>query len=169
MEDRAQAYNDPAQMYEEGLVRTVAGQVASVETVQKEACAHCSAKGACQAMGGESTRLVVALNQAGAQVGDRVVLAAARRAVLGTGFLVYMLPVFALLAGAAVGKANAASWGLDPTAAAAALGVGALAVCWLGLIWLNRRVARRGKHNIKVVRILKRGEADAVEQCAAGL
>ena len=101
-------------MQEEGVVLETMGGLAQVETAQQEACKSCGARGACQTLGGDKRRVIAAVNQVGAQAGDRVMLAMARKGVLGASFLVYMVPVFALLAGALVGKELGPSWGLEP-------------------------------------------------------
>jgi hypothetical protein len=84
-------------MQEEGLVIKTMGGLAQVETTQQEACKSCGAQGMCHAMGGDKRRVITAINQVGAREGDRVVMAMPRKGVLGASFLVYMVPVAALL------------------------------------------------------------------------
>lgn len=151
------------EMHENGLVLRVRGGMAVVETIQTDACASCSAKGACHTMGGSKQRTVMALNQAGAVEGDQVQLALPRRGALGAGFLVYILPVAALIVGASLGQSLGPGWGWDPTNAAVVLGLGSLAACWLGLHWLSKRLAGRRELSVRVVRIIKKGQCDEVE------
>lgn len=150
-------------MHEEGLVLELRGHYALVETVQQEACAHCEARGACMTMGGGKQRVISAVNQAHAEPGDRVRMAMTRRAVLGAGFLVYMVPVIALIVGAALGKAYGPRFGWDSQVAAALLGGVCLAVAWFALKAISRRVAGKKEFAVRVVRILAKGEADAVD------
>lgn len=156
-------------MHEEGVVRELRGHYALVETVQQEACAYCEAKGACMALGGEKQRVVSALNQARAEPGDRVQMAMTRKAVLGASFLVYMVPVIALILGAALGKAYGPSYGWDAEPAAMASGVVFLAVSWMGLRAVSRRVAGKKDFAVRVVRILAKGEANAVDEYPVGV
>jgi sigma-E factor negative regulatory protein RseC len=158
-----------AEMKEEGVVRSVTGGLAVVETVRQEACSGCGAQGACHALGGGKERVVTARNQVGAQVGDRVLLGIPSKGVLSAGFLVYLLPVAALMGGAAMGKALAPSWGIDPQGAAVGLGIAALSVCWLALRWISRRLAGKKMLTVRVIRILGKGETDALDQCSVSL
>lgn len=159
-------------MTEQGFVREIHGGLAMVETVQTEACSHCSAKGACQMMGGEKMRLVPAINEAGAQEGDRVLVAAKRKTVLGAGFLVYMGPVITLILGAALGKAYGPDYGYDAQTAAVVLGLSSLALCWFLVSRLSKRLAGSEHLAVKVVRVIAKAEnggPDAVDQCAVGV
>lgn len=158
--------NDTAQeeMREEGLVIALQDDQAIVQTVQQDACAGCSVEGACHALGGSKNRQVPALNVAGAQVGDRVALGIGRGSVFQAGFLAYLVPVFALLAGAALGKALGPHWGFNDQTSALVVGVAALVAAWLGVRWLSNRLGQRGQFVVKVVAVLQRGEIDAVEQ-----
>ncbi|WP_083778945.1 SoxR reducing system RseC family protein [Desulfarculus baarsii] len=165
--------NDTAsQMTEQGYVRAVRGGMAMVETIQTEACSQCSSRGACQMMGGERMRVVPAINEAGAKEGQRVIIAARRSTVMGAGFLVYMVPVMALIGGAVVGKAYGPDYGFEPQSAAVLLGVGLLAACWLAISRFSKRMAGNKNLAVRVIRIVKDtqdGGADAVDQCSAGV
>ena len=101
-------------MQEEGLVVKTMGGLAQVETTQQEACKSCGAQGMCHAMGGDKRRVITAVNQVGAREGDKVIMAMPRKGVLGASFLVYMVPVAALLVGAALGRKWGEAWGLEP-------------------------------------------------------
>jgi len=157
------------QMQEEGRVVEVRGGLALVEAVQSDACASCGARDACHALGGDRQRVVRALNPVGAAVGDRVLMTMPRRAVLGASFLVYMVPVLALLVGAVVGQRLGPAWGLSPTGGAVLLGLAALAAAWLALRIVSRNLGRRDSFQVKIVRVVQKGEVDAVDQHSAGL
>ncbi|MCB2187503.1 MAG: SoxR reducing system RseC family protein [Deltaproteobacteria bacterium] len=161
--------NRQTHMEEEGQVTAIRGGVATVETVQKEACAHCAAKGACEALGGDKTRTITALNEVHAEVGDRVMLAAPRKTVMGAGFLVYIVPVFALLLGAVAGKKWGPLLGLGTQGGAVLFGVAALSLCWLGLRLISNRVAGSKNFTIRVVKIVQKGDTDALDECSTGL
>jgi sigma-E factor negative regulatory protein RseC len=156
-------------MREEGVVRSVTGGLAMVESAASEACASCGARGACHSLGGERSRVVTAHNQAGARVGDRVLLAMPRRSALSAGFLVYLGPVLALIAGAALGQRLFLRAGWDPEAGAIVLALVFLAGAWLGLHWLSPRLAKRKGFAVRIVRVLQKGDRDAVDQCASGV
>jgi sigma-E factor negative regulatory protein RseC len=156
-------------MSEEGVVLQIMGGLAQVETIQQEACHSCGARGACHALGGGKRRIINAINQVGASVGDKVLLAMPRKGVLGASALVYMVPVLALLVGAMVGKQLGPSWGLEGQTGAVLLGALGLLVAWLVLRAVSKRLAGRKELTVKVVRILQQGEGDALESGTACL
>ena len=157
------------QMQEEGLVRSLHGGLAQVESTQSEACASCGAKGACYAMGGEKTRVVTALNEAGAQVGDKVLLTMPRKAVLGASFLAYMVPVLGLILGATLGNSLAPNWGWDAQTGAVVLGLGGLAGSWLLVSLIAKKLAKKSNFTVRIVRVLEKGATDALDECSTGL
>jgi sigma-E factor negative regulatory protein RseC len=87
-----------------GVVKAVHGKTALVVTQQEAECESCSAKESCSTLGGSgSNREVRARNTARAQVGDVVKISIQGSSFLKATFLVYMLPVLALIAGAVLG------------------------------------------------------------------
>ncbi|MBU1274559.1 MAG: SoxR reducing system RseC family protein [Proteobacteria bacterium] len=151
------------------MVVKIMGGMAQVETTQQEACKSCGAQGMCHAMGGDKIRVVTALNQVGASVGDKVIMAMPRKGVLGASFLVYMVPVAALLVGASLGRRWGQAWGLEPQTSAVVLGGAALVGAWLVLRKVSRRLAGRKELTVTVVRILRKGEGDALESHSASV
>jgi len=156
-------------MQEEGLVVKAVGGYAQVETTQQEACKSCGAQGMCHAMGGDKRRVITAINQVGAKEGDKVVMAMPRKGVLGASFLVYMVPVAALLLGAALGRKWGQAWGLEPQTSAVVLGGAALVAAWLVLRKVSKRLAGRKELTVTVVRILRKEQGDALESNTACL
>jgi sigma-E factor negative regulatory protein RseC len=156
-------------MQEEGNVIALQGDHALVSTFHKDACAGCSAKGACHTLGGGKERRVSALNRAGAGVGDRVLLSVSSGSVLGAGFLAYMAPVLALLLGALVGKTLGPGWGWSEQSGAVVLGLVSLVACWMAVRWLSGRMAGKGSFSVEITRVLGKGSLDAVDQCSAGV
>ncbi|MDY6836930.1 MAG: SoxR reducing system RseC family protein [Thermodesulfobacteriota bacterium] len=87
-----------------GVVTAVHGKIALVVTKQEPECESCSAKESCSTLGGSgSNREVRARNTARAQVGDVVKISIQGSAFLKATFLVYMVPILALIAGAVLG------------------------------------------------------------------
>ncbi|MBF0138384.1 MAG: SoxR reducing system RseC family protein [Magnetococcales bacterium] len=113
-------------MREEGRVISLEGSVAIVTSERKKSCGSCASKGSCSTLtlssGHEETR-IRANNQAGAKVGDRVVVEIQERQFLRASFMVYIVPLLVMiLVGAAV-----RSLLLDHGLVRAAEGFGALA------------------------------------------
>ena len=92
-------------MEETGIVEELRENgLALVKAAGSESCATCKARGACHAFGGGTERRVTAINQAGASVGDRVILSIESGVFLKASILVYLVPVIALVIGSLVGE-----------------------------------------------------------------
>ena len=127
--------------HEEGLVTGSAPDGRALVTVARgEACHSCEARGACQALGGPTSDLVVAVeNPVGAALGDRVVLTMDEAAVVKASAVLYLIPALCLVGGATIGwaVASARAWDADPLAIA-----GCIAGLAIGLV-LARIIGRR--------------------------
>ncbi|MBF0475347.1 MAG: SoxR reducing system RseC family protein [Deltaproteobacteria bacterium] len=89
---------------EEGIVLEAGAGSAYVQTVRTDACAGCSGKEACEALGGGNRENKVrVINPMGAEVGDRVVLGLSGDSFIKTSFLLYMVPVLGLIGGGILG------------------------------------------------------------------
>ncbi len=88
---------------EVGVVLRVEGELAIVKTQRSSMCNGCHSGGFCKAFGGDSVMEVAARNEAGARVGDEVRVTVASKTFLKASFLVYMVPVTALILGALLG------------------------------------------------------------------
>ncbi|WP_197281995.1 SoxR reducing system RseC family protein [Dethiosulfatarculus sandiegensis] len=161
-----QQIKQQSDMHEEGRVLAVQGGLAQVETVQTEACSHCVAKTSCQTMGGVKKRMIWAINEAKAKEGDRVLLALPRRGVLGAGFLVYMVPVLALILGSSLGKIYGPQWGWDEQNAAVLLGFASLTITWLILRKVSKALGRKKEFKVRLVQVLR--PKDVAASCPAG-
>ena len=88
---------------EVGVVVRVEGELAIVKTKRSSMCDGCHSGGFCKALGGGSDMEVAARNEVGAQAGDEVRMTVASKTFLKASFLVYMVPVTALILGALLG------------------------------------------------------------------
>lgn len=93
-----------AMLKEAGLVLRVEGELAVVKTKRSAMCDGCGCGGFCRALGGGSDMEVAARNEAGAKVGDAVRVTVPPKTFLKASFLVYMVPVAALIVGALLGS-----------------------------------------------------------------
>jgi sigma-E factor negative regulatory protein RseC len=134
---------------EEGIVTKVDGALAEVRTMKSAACEACSAKGFCHDGGREMT--VSVLNTVQARPGDRVRLEIATGAFVKVMFLLYIVPVLALLVGALAGLALSG----DGAAAPGALAGFVLAVSFIRA--RGRRMGGMAAYQPRIARILERG------------
>ena len=119
---------------EQGIVIKIDSSAAWVKTVKSGACKGCTARGSCHSLGGGDDVEVKAINDAGAKVGDRIVLSIETSSLLKATFLLYVFPILVLLAGALMGQGIAPYIGVNPSGFAAVVGFALLG-------W----VVRRGK------------------------
>jgi len=83
-----------------GVVKAVQGRTALVLTRMEPECEVCTAKDACFTMGGGGANTEVrARNTAKAQVGDVVTISMRGSSLLKISFLIYMVPILALIGG----------------------------------------------------------------------
>jgi sigma-E factor negative regulatory protein RseC len=90
---------------EVGVVVRIEGNLAVVKTKRNSMCDGCHSGGFCRALGGGSDMEVAARNETGAEVGDEVRVVVPSKTFLKASFLIYMVPVTALILGALLGRA----------------------------------------------------------------
>ncbi|MGD2186017.1 MAG: SoxR reducing system RseC family protein [Desulfobacterales bacterium] len=140
---------------EQGVVLRTDAEIAWVKTIRSSACEGCTAKGSCRTMGGGQEMEVKALNPAGARVGDRIVLSFETRSLLKATFLIYMFPIIALIAGAALGQTLASVMLFNSSALSALLG---FAFFFTALYMMKKRANKMAKQNAyqpKITKIIK--------------
>lgn len=111
---------------EVGTVVELRGAHLAVVRCQKSSlCEHCATGATCQLGSDSRERLVEAHNPLGAAVGDRVRVAVSTRSFLQSGFLVYIVPLIALVLGAVLGKllGEQLAGGPDPELLSALFGI----------------------------------------------
>ncbi|MEO0082629.1 MAG: SoxR reducing system RseC family protein [candidate division WOR-3 bacterium] len=80
-----------------------ASSLAEVEVAARGECAHCPAHGMCN-WTGQRTRTVLAINTAGARVGDTVVISFKPAVRLRSSLVVFGIPALGMLAGVVLGS-----------------------------------------------------------------
>lgn len=111
---------------EVGTVVELKGKHTAVVMCQKSSlCEHCATSGSCSLGDDAKTRLIDAQNLLGASVGDQVRIATSTKSFLQSSFLLYIVPLIALVAGAIAGKliGDYLETGLDPNLLSAVFGV----------------------------------------------
>ncbi len=110
-----------------------------VEATPSAACEGCASRGSCHAVGKEKNSVQV-INRLGARRGDTVVITFETGSLLKALFLLYMVPILALLAGACAGNwLLAPILARDPSIVSAATGF----FCFFAAIWLAKKKARQ--------------------------
>jgi len=88
---------------EHATVTVVSEEGTWVEAKPSAACEGCASRGSCHAVGKERNSVQV-INRQDARVGDEVVISFETGSLLKALFLLYMVPIMALLAGAFTGN-----------------------------------------------------------------
>lgn len=122
---------------ETGVVVTVAGDLAEVETRRQGACGSCSASGACGTSLlarwlGRKPLLLRAHNPIGAAPGDTVVVGVPEEGLVRASLVAYLIPLIGFMGGAMAGSH------LFPALGNGAGALGAGAGLALGLSWVAR-------------------------------
>jgi sigma-E factor negative regulatory protein RseC len=132
--------------HEEGTVSGVLpGNRVQVTVQRSEACHSCSAKGACQTLGGQTGDLALTLdNTVNAEPGDQVRITIEESALVKASLVLYLVPALCLIGGALGGTliAGKTGWDNDGTALLGSL-VGL--VVGLFMSWLMGKRMAAGK------------------------
>jgi sigma-E factor negative regulatory protein RseC len=125
-------------MEETGKVVEVLDHLAKVELSTTDACATCGAKFMCHPTPG-GTSVAVASNEVGARVGDLVRVRVDPRQSILTGFMLFIFPIVAFLAGFLVVRVAT-----DREGYAVLTGVASLGLYFVLLKKLESLLSRRG-------------------------
>ena len=126
------------------IIEVRSPRVVVVECVKHSSCQHCPSSGACQLGEDKQSMRVEALNRAGARLHDQVKIVTSAGAFLRSSFLLYIVPILALLVGAYSGQELGPSVfsGTDPVLLSALMGVACLVLSFLVIRLLTRRLQR---------------------------
>lgn len=131
-------------MLQTGIVKKLNTHTAEVEIVRSSACGDsCASCGLCAGQ----NAVVEAENTIGAKAGDTVVMDMADKKVLYAAFLVYIVPIIALIAGYFAGAAL-----FNGEAAGVAAGFIAMALAFSVIILTDRR--RKKRYTPSIVKII---------------
>ena len=110
-------------MREVGQVTELSGSMAKVNVKRRSSCENCGACG----MGARPEMSFMLNNDIGAKVGDRVVIEMHSKALFKAAFLVYTIPLAALIIGFLLGQSIGKTQGMGPDQAEfAGIGTGFL-------------------------------------------
>ena len=139
---------------EQGIVIRTDTKTAWIKTTKTGACESCSAKSSCHTLGGGKEMEVQAINEAGARIGDQVVIGFETASLMKVSFLLYIFPVLGLIAGAIVGEAIAPYFSMNESLSALLIGGFAFFLCYLFIRKKGNALAKDRSYQPKVIRIL---------------
>jgi len=140
-------------MEETGLVIKVEGRRAFVAVERKSACEACPASAICKPT--EEGSLIEAINEAGAQIGDRVIVSLKAYSYLKGSIIVYGIPAISLIAGAIMGKEILKGFvKLDPELLSAIGGLGLFIISFVIVKFISRRFEKKTEYIPIIERIV---------------
>lgn len=134
-----------AKIRHDGVIKSIKGNVVQVQFVQQSACAHCEARGHCNAS--ESKEKIVEVecaNAANYAVGDRVVVMANQKVGFIAVFYGAILPMIIMMAVAIITALTT-----DNELLSALLGLGALAAYFVCLTFFRNKLKQALKFEIR--------------------
>ncbi len=140
---------------EQGIVKRTTGGKAWVITTRSEMCDACASQGACKVLGGGKEMEVEAINAAQARPGDQVLLTLENQSLIKLSFLVYMFPILALIAGAALGQKVAPAISTNPELTSFGLGAVFFGLAFVLVRKKDKKLEQTGAIIPKVARIIK--------------
>jgi sigma-E factor negative regulatory protein RseC len=144
-------------MLEEGTITRTNDNYAWVRIGRSAMCDHCGSKSACRTFSGGRIMEAEARNEVGGQVGDRVLLKMDNSSFLRITFLVYLVPVLALIAGALVGIGLAAEYSINPEMSSLVFGISAFVLSFSIIHRFGKNVKKKQKYMPAIVKILSSG------------
>jgi sigma-E factor negative regulatory protein RseC len=141
---------------EHGIVIRIDSQEAWVKTVKSGSCEGCTARGACHShsLSDNSEVEVSAINEAGAKVGDRIVLSFETSSLLKATFLLYVFPILLLIFGAAIGQETAPYFNFNPSGFSAIIGFSFFFAAVLVIKVKANKMAKKNEYRPKIIKII---------------
>ena len=139
---------------EHGIVIRTDSKGAWVKTTKSGSCEGCSARGSCHSLSDRGEMEVKAINQAGAKVGDRIVLSFETRSLLKATFLLYVFPILLLVVGAAVGQETASYFQFDPSVFSVIIGFSFFFAAVLIIKVKANKLAEKNEYRPKIIKVL---------------
>ena len=139
---------------EHGIVIRTDSKGAWVKTTKSGSCEGCTARGSCHSLSERGDMEVKAINEAGAKVGDRIVLSFETSSLLKATFLLYVFPIILLLIGAVLGHQMAPYFDFDPSGFSAITGFSFFFAAVLAIKYKANRLARKNEYRPKIIKVL---------------
>jgi sigma-E factor negative regulatory protein RseC len=137
---------------EEGTITKVTDNTAWVKVRRSSTCDACNCRRTCSTLGGGETMEAEAINTAGAQVGDRVLVKIPSTLLVKVSFIFYMIPVIFLISGVILGMKIAKNYSLEPELGAMIMGI---LGCVLAFVFIRLFAGKVRKNKAYVPEVIK--------------
>ena len=138
------------------VVELKSKMVAVVMCIKSSLCENCATNGNCALGDDDNTRLIEVQNPLAAEVGEQVRIATTTKSFLQSSFLLYIVPLIALVIGAIAGMLVGESiyTGLDPNLLSAIFGVFFMSGSFV-ILRVGSNVLNKESYMPKIIEILK--------------
>ncbi len=138
--------------------------IAVVLCRKSSSCQNCASAEGCQLGADNRSRLVEAHNPLGARVGDQVKLATSTKSFLQSSFMLYIVPLIALIIGAITGNlvGEHLVTGIDPNLLAALIGTAFLVGSFL-IIRVGSRAIPKEAFMPRIIAIIPESESTVAD------
>jgi len=138
------------------VVELKSKMIAVVMCTKSSLCENCATNGNCALGDDDKTRLIEVHNMQGAEVGEQVRIATTTKSFLQSSFLLYIVPLIALVIGAIVGLLVGENipTGLDPNLLSAIFGVFFMSGSFV-ILRVGSSVLDKESYMPKIIEILK--------------
>ncbi len=138
-----------------GKVVEIKGDDTVVLVSRSAACAGCASKNACHAFGSKNEARIVVENPIGAAIDDVVEIGVSEGGLVAASFIVYILPIAALFAGAGLGTWIAGKAGIAAGGISALMGLLFLGAGFVVIRLMDPYLKRKNRLRPRVIRIVE--------------
>ena len=118
---------------------------AKVATERKGSCDGCGTGNNCHSCLSHSKIVTSVLNEAKAKPGDLVTVSLDSDLILKNAAVLYLLPIFGLVAGALLGAHLSGNWAVSETAAAIGFAFAGLCLAFLIAVFISKRMSANNR------------------------
>ncbi len=155
---------------EEGVVVALDGEYALVSNQRKGGCGGCQSEATCGIFSGGPGKNTVTMrvrNPIQAEIGERVVLEMAAGYLHRASFVVYGVPIIAMMLAGVLGRSLALTLGVGDSESIGALsGLAALSLSFYGLYRYNLRIQDDPNRHPVITRVIET-DPDPVDACSS--
>lgn len=139
---------------EEGIIEKISRRKAWVRIQRRAACSTCSSHDTCDIVSNKGKVTIEVVNHLKAKIGDHVEISMPEGSLLKLSFLVYFLPVVALILGAVLGEKWAEYAQTDSALFSIGGGAVAMSMVFCLLKWFERGSKTKDKYYPRMTRII---------------
>lgn len=138
---------------EEGIVTRIGeNDIAWVKTVRSSACESCTAKHSCSTQDSGKEMIVEAFNPIAAKEGDRVVIRMRTSTLLNAAFMMYIVPILFMLAGALIGDGVSSAVRMDSVLMSTITGMSCFILSFVLIRYKTNRKEAQDRYRPRIIR-----------------